>query len=173
MASKEGVSTLGVSRRDFLRIGVLASLAVLAMESVGAAIVSLWPRPRAGEARARIVVGRPSDFFVGSVTHFPEGGFFLSHVDSGFLALSQVCTHLGCITPWRPEEPSEDNLGASGRFNCPCHGSIFDRHGRVIVAPATRPLDLHPLSLDGDNLVVDVSTVIKRGSHEESQVLKV
>lgn len=162
-----------ITRRAFLRRGLWAALAVLAVESLGATLASLWPKAQSSTASNKIRVGKASDFPIGSVTHFADGGFFLSHVDSGFLALSQVCTHLGCITPWKPEEKSEDKLGPKGRFNCPCHGSIFDRYGQVIVAPATRPMDLHPITLDGDQLVVDTGVIIRRQTYQETQVLKV
>jgi len=44
-------------------------------------------------------------------------------------ALSLICTHLGCTV----------NVTAAG-LSCPCHGSRFDRQGRVLQGPADRPL---------------------------------
>lgn len=44
-------------------------------------------------------------------------------------ALSLICTHLGCTL----------NV-TSQQLTCPCHGSIFDRHGQVIKGPADKPL---------------------------------
>lgn len=48
-----------------------------------------------------------------------------------FLALSAVCTHLGCNVRWRPE---------TSRFACPCHAGFYDAAGEVISGPPPRPL---------------------------------
>jgi len=59
-------------------------------------------------------------------------------------AISLVCTHLGCTVT-----VSGDGL------SCPCHGSRFDRRGRVLKGPADRPLV--QLKIEGRDGMVEVS----------------
>lgn len=51
--------------------------------------------------------------------------------DGTLIERSAKCTHMGCIVHWN---------GAAGRWDCPCHGSQFAPDGKVLNAPALRPL---------------------------------
>jgi len=64
--------------------------------------------------------------------------------DGTVVAVSLSCTHLGCTVQWNTAERSWD---------CPCHGSRFDRTGEVLEGPALEPLTvyrLQPLRDDAD-----------------------
>jgi Rieske Fe-S protein len=74
-------------------------------------------------------LGPASAFDSGSRTILPSIPALLVRAGTGFVALSLLCTHLGCTV-------DEDPNG----FTCPCHGSRYDSEGRVIRGPAARPL---------------------------------
>ncbi len=48
---------------------------------------------------------------------------------SKFIAINMVCTHKKCDV---------DYTGSG--FECPCHGSAFDKYGKVLNGPATKNL---------------------------------
>jgi len=51
--------------------------------------------------------------------------------DGGLHQRNAACPHLGCVVHWNRAETTWD---------CPCHGSRFDRYGKVINGPANRDL---------------------------------
>lgn len=112
-----------------------------------------------------VVVAGPVDRFErGSVTAFPNGKFYLARLQDGsFLALSRVCTHLGCTVPWVADED---------RFVCPCHASAFDIRGDVLSPPAPRALDFHPVRIENAIVKVDTGSTRRRRSFEASQVTR-
>ena len=59
-------------------------------------------------------------------------------MEQGFVALYQKCPHLGCRVPW---------CQTSQWFECPCHGSKYNRVGEKQGGPAPRGMDRFPLEV--------------------------
>jgi len=99
-----------------------------------------------------INAGKPESYPIDSVTLDVNSAVYIIRAKEGFFSLSAVCTHLGCMTGWRPE---------LGIIACPCHGSKFRRDGEKIEGPAPKPLPWKRMwiSDDGD-LMVDRSADI-------------
>lgn len=68
----------------------------------------------------------------GGVVEYEEGKAGVYKDENGEIFVVSVrCPHLGCELEWNPDEKSWD---------CPCHGSRFDYHGRLIDNPAQEDL---------------------------------
>ncbi len=152
-------------RRRFLRwLWTGLGLVVIA-ETAWVIAAFLRPRSKAAKAGSSLfTAGTIDEFAPGSVTAFPAGKFYLSRLDDGgLLALHRECTHLGCTVPWSESEQ---------RFVCPCHASTFDSRGRVLGAPATRPLDMLAVRVENGIVKVDLSHRTRRVAYHASQVTK-
>ncbi len=154
------------SRRSFLsKLWLLLGIALL-VELIWVLVSFLRPRKPKAETDAQntIIAGPVDRFEPGSVTAFPQGKFYLARLEGGgFLALSRVCTHLGCTVPWVPDE---------NRFICPCHASSFDITGNVINPPAPRALDLFQIEIENNIVKVFLDRTVKRKRYRDDQVTK-
>lgn len=75
---------------------------------------------------------------------YPIGVFRMP--DEGYKASLMRCTHRGC------------ELSSAGSiYSCPCHGSEFDRLGRVLEGPAVENLKSFEITVDNENIYVHVS----------------
>jgi len=148
-----------VSRRDFLSDVVTAALGVAGLG--GAVVTYNFMSPNVlFEPPSAFRVGSPDQFPVNTVTFFQDQQVYIVRTAEGFYAVSAVCTHLGCITQWKPE---------ADQIACPCHGSKFKRDGTKIEGPAPRPLPHFAIALTADGeLRVDKLETVK-----PSQVLRV
>jgi len=100
----------------------------------------------------------PATFRAGKIGEFGDTKVYEQHKDKNvwlvhlpegkLIALSTICTHLGCIPNW---------LQNDAKFKCPCHGSGFYMNGVNFEGPAPRPLERLRLYLEGDVLMVDKS----------------
>jgi len=140
-----------VNRRAFfVKLG-LGSLSIAAAGTAAFSYQFLSPNVLY-EPSPIVNAGRPENYAVDSVTIDVNAGIYLIHAQEGFFVLSAVCTHLGCLTAWKPE---------LGIIACPCHGSKFTRYGVKIEGPAPRPLPWLQTSLsDEGDLMVDRSKQI-------------
>ncbi|MFV0260208.1 MAG: ubiquinol-cytochrome c reductase iron-sulfur subunit [Acidimicrobiales bacterium] len=78
------------------------------------------------------------------VVEVPAARAYLTRVNGEVVALSETCTHLGCRVPY---------CDSSGHFECPCHGSVFDRAGDYVAGPAPRGMDHYPVEEGEDGLL--------------------
>ena len=148
-----------VTRRDFLNEFAASALGVAGLGATVVTVKYLSPNVLF-EPPTQFSAGAPEDFPVNSVTYIRDQQVYIVRMPAGFYAVSAVCTHLGCITQWKPEE---------NQIACPCHGSKFSREGAKVSGPAPRALPHFAVRLAPDGqLVVDKLEIVK-----ESQVLKV
>jgi len=72
------------------------------------------------------------------------------------LALSPICTHLGCTVAWN-DDPSYPN-----QFHCPCHGGRYTKTGiNIPGTPPPAPLGVYKTQVKGGKLYL--GEVISRG----------
>jgi len=63
------------------------------------------------------------------------------------VAMSPVCTHMGCNVSWTAD---------ATEFRCPCHGGRFDSSGNRTGGPPPRPLRRYATRVTGDDLEIRV-----------------
>lgn len=100
----------------------------------GALFAYLFPPRRAFlPTKYRQKVGKASDFQIGKAKSIVFKGepLLLLRLPAGFVALSAICTHRGCIVSWDEKRQV---------ISCPCHGGIFDPNGNVLAGLPTRSL---------------------------------
>lgn len=123
-----------MSRREFLNYAWLASLGAFTAQLAVITYQFAMPRLKPGDFGGRVAIGLIEALpGVGAEpANYPRAKFWWVMTDEGAKALFKVCTHLGCIYAWKPDQ---------NKFICPCHGSQFQREGQFIQGPAPRSLD--------------------------------
>jgi Rieske Fe-S protein len=71
--------------------------------------------------------------------------YILTDNGRDFVAMSNICTHLGCRVRWITEQEE---------FFCPCHNGVFDKQGNVVSGPPPRPLDRYEVKVEDDQIFV-------------------
>ena len=156
-----------VSRREFLRRSLLGSIGLFSAQFGAASIAFLWPNLRGGFGAKIDLALAPSDikslidsdnqpFYFGAgrfdlvpydVEPVPD--IYQGFVAEGLMALYQKCVHLGCRVPFCVQ---------SQWFECPCHGSKYNRAGEYQDGPAPRGMDRFPITVENGTVVVDTAT---------------
>jgi cytochrome b6-f complex iron-sulfur subunit len=162
---------LGVTRRQFLNRGSVGLMG-LSLSGFGAACIAfLWPEAAGGfgdkvtlpDSLDKIVAQiraerKPYYYATGRVyiTPYPKEALakakkiydpsILAGMEEGIVALYQKCVHLGCRVPW---------CSTAQWFECPCHGSKYNRVGEKKGGPAPRGLDRFPFVVKGGRVTVD------------------
>ncbi len=161
---------LGVTRRTFLNRGV-GILTGFSISAFGAACLGfLWPTSSGGFGD-KVLAGKLSDitdyintnakpFYVPEarayIVQYPKADLAKAKkvydpityagMEQGFVALYQRCVHLGCRVPW---------CQSSQWFECPCHGSKYNRVGEKKAGPAPRGLDRFEIIINGGSMTVN------------------
>ncbi|MBV9271679.1 MAG: non-heme iron oxygenase ferredoxin subunit [Candidatus Eremiobacteraeota bacterium] len=100
---------------------------------------------------ARETVARKSDISPGTTKRVVVKGIeiLLCNVDGELYAIEDVCTHDG--------GPLDQGELEGCRVVCPRHGANFDvRTGEALTLPAVVPLGTFSVSIDGDDVSVEV-----------------
>ena len=167
---------LGVTRRQVLNRGIVASMLLAIGGFSGAMLAMLWPsltggfgaKVRAGtveEVLGEIAQTKEPFYYAAGrfyINPYPKEavpaakkvtayGAVIEGYEQGLVAIYQKCVHLGCRVPW---------CKTSQWFECPCHGSQYNRVGEKKGGPAPRGLDRFRITLDGGQVVVDTAQII-------------
>lgn len=133
-----------MDRRDFVTLtaGMLAAVAIPGCASVAMTRVS------AVDGRVRLPLRDHPGLAApgGYLKILPAGSqtpIYVLVLEDEFVAVSPICTHLGCTV---------DVAGA--QLICPCHGSTYDRSGKVLRGPAEEALRQFPSSVTADGELI-------------------
>ena len=133
-------------RRGFLQV-ILAALGLTALGCFTYPLVRFLS-PSAGLEPGGTVTIDKNDVPVGGAKDLVLNDLpiiVINRPQKGYIALSRVCTHLGCLV--------EFQKGADILL-CPCHAGKFDLEGNVISGPPPQPLPRLALKVEGNSLVI-------------------
>lgn len=170
------VEALGVSRRQFFNRASVTLMSV-SLGAFGAASIAFLWKGASGGFGSKITVGKVDDVITqirankgflyvpqarSWVTEYPEEALsraktvygeqtsVFAGMEKGLVALYQKCPHLGCRVP---------ECASSQWFECPCHGSQFNRVGERKGGPTPRGMDRFGVSVANDIFVIDTGAV--------------
>lgn len=123
-----------ITRRKLTEILIGLVALFFASGAIASILKYLWPPSAEKGSSSETKIAAVDEVPTGSAKKFMFNGkaAVLLHMPAGFRAFGAVCTHLGCIAYWKPDE----NL-----IFCPCHLGKFDPNtGAVISGPPPSPL---------------------------------
>ena len=174
--SPPDAEAIGVSRRQFFNRASVTLMSA-SLGAFGAAVLAFLWKGSSGGFGSKITVGPVEDvidqvrankgfLYVPQarawVTEYPKeaiakaravyGGqsSVMAGIEAGVIALYQKCPHLGCRVP---------ECASSQWFECPCHGSSYNRVGEKKAGPAPRGMDRFGVSVNNGVLVIDTGSV--------------
>jgi len=159
-----------VSRRDTMKLTISAIGGFIgAALGIPAIAYIIGPATKTNESTdwlrvgslSRIETGKPElfkvrvDQTVGWIEDEEEIALYvLTENGRDFLAMSNICTHLGCRARWIPDKDL---------FFCPCHNGVFDKRGYVVSGPPPRPLDVFTTKIEDGDIFIQLP-VIRRSA---------
>jgi Rieske Fe-S protein len=155
------IHTNSINRRDFIKVVTAAVGAVIAA-GIGLPALDflISPALRKQETETWVPLGKIEEIPVGIPTYFSfirkrvngwentvtsHGVFAVRKDTSNVIALSNICTHLGCLVSWHPDIQE---------YVSPCHNGHFDINGNVTFGPPPRPLDEFKTKVEDGHLFV-------------------
>ena len=167
---------LGVSRRMFFNRSAITLMSA-SLGAFGASLLAFLWKGAEGGFGSKITAGKLDDVIQSIrdnkgflylsearawVTEYPKGSIskaravyggqapVMNGIEAGVVALYQKCPHLGCKVP---------ECKTSQWFECPCHGSQYNRVGEKKGGPAPRGMDHFGVAVTNGVLVIDTGTV--------------
>ncbi|OIR03982.1 cytochrome b6-f complex iron-sulfur subunit [mine drainage metagenome] len=141
-----------LSRRGFVKLAVGAVGACYAA-AIGYPVYRYLTSPAEMEAAEAAV----SEVTLKDAEHLPAGtalmfkfgahpAVLIHHKDGKWVALTAVCTHLGCTVQYHPE---------ADLIKCACHGGVYNAYtGKNIDGPPPRPLTAYKVTVDKGDVKV-------------------
>jgi cytochrome b6-f complex iron-sulfur subunit len=137
-----------MKRRDFLNKVAIGTVSGAGVISVAAILTEIMPPET--ESYRLLNLGYIDDYPLNDFSFIPEKKIYLQRTRQHLRAISGVCTHLGCTV-------SKSEKG----FQCPCHGSEYDKLGQPISGPASRELDRYRINLSKEGeIIVDLNELV-------------
>jgi len=139
-----------MDRRDFLSRSWKVGAGLIGVAGLWTTADLLWPRvdAAAGEVRTVAADAVPAD----GVIEVSAAKAYLTRDAAGeIVAINEKCPHLGCRVPF---------CESSGEFECPCHGSVFNRLGEFREGPTPRGMDRFLVTVVDGMVIVDTGNTI-------------